>query len=188
MRINWIFATDVLFSPAVDLASLKKFGSFWGSWQTWRLCQTDNVICHDHDKAIELVEKKFHLVCNFHAPESCKKHLEGEGPIVYYNGEFNYETANQEEIVAMHLAAVNSDIILLYGFDWSPKDKLADPKAEYRVACSRNYIREIIRLNSTVQWVLISDSNSLFDEISDLDNLSVDTFPNVQQLLLSLDA
>lgn len=177
MNINWVVANHTLIDPTVDLDQLKEIGSIWGSWQTWRSCQTDNVICHDVAKAQQLIENKFSTLCNFYVPKSLYDTLDNPIGIQVYGGNFDHEIDNHDEIIAMHLAATASDIVLLLGFDWHTK--LSDQKhINYQ-----NLIRYAIDQNKQTQWVLLDHQAPTWPELSKLDNLTQDTLPNVIKML-----
>jgi hypothetical protein len=64
MNISWILANGLIPDPELDLSKLKEIGPFWGGWQTWRSCGTDNVICNDFDRAQSLLARKFkYTIC-----------------------------------------------------------------------------------------------------------------------------
>ena len=89
MRINWIFADDLVLDPTIDVDQIKNIGATWGSWRTWRGCGTDNVLCHDRSRATELLGRAFQAVCNFHVP---KKHYQDLGRplgVKLYDGDFD---------------------------------------------------------------------------------------------------
>jgi len=182
MRINWVLSSDVIIDITLDVETLKKFGSFWGSWETLRSCGTDNIVCHDEDKAVELLKKKFNQVCNFYCPKTVGDRTDIDGRVIFYDGSFSHQVDRPEEIVAMHLVSSNSDIVLLYGFDWSNGGH-----TDYRGLCYRNLIKEVIRSSGDVQWVLV-DGVGLFDELVGLENLSVDSMGNVISLISELSA
>jgi hypothetical protein len=54
-RISWVLSDDIDLDPTQDIDALKLVGPLWGSWRTWRACQTDNVICHDQIKVAEFI-------------------------------------------------------------------------------------------------------------------------------------
>lgn len=177
MKINWVLADHIILDPTVNIDYLKQIGSMWGSWQTWRSCQTDNVICHNTDKAQELIEKKFHTLCNFYIPNKLYQTLDKSLKVHAYGGDFSHTVTQHDELVAMNLAAVNSDIVLLLGFDWvTDNQTLLDYKG---------LVEATIRNNTKVQWVLLDQNGSIWSELTKLENLNTDTLPTVLKMLLS---
>jgi len=182
MRINWVLSSDAIIDVTLDIEVLKKFGTFWGSWETLRSCGTDNIVCHDESKAVELLSKKFNQVCNFYCPKTVGDKTDIVGNVFFYDGNFSHQVDRPDEIVTLHLVSSLSDIVLLYGFDWSN-----DGYLDYRGLCYRNLVKEVIRSNVDVQWVVV-DGGELFEELVGLDNLSVDTMDNVISLISQLSA
>jgi hypothetical protein len=179
MKISWVLSDSVVLDPTQDTTKLKNIGSFWGSWRTWRSCQTDNVICNDLDKGVELIKREFQKQCNMYIPNSVYQSLQRPSGVQLYEGEFKHDVDHQDEIIAMHLAASTSDIILLLGFDLTKKTPDPDKLQEHR---NRNYyglIRQAIIDNNQVQWVLIDHPNPVNPKLFTLENLTIDTLDNV---------
>lgn len=182
MKISWVLSDNYNPDPLLDLQPLKNIGSFWGSWRTWRSCQTDNVICHDLKKASELLQRNFQNLCNFYISNSSYQDLDRPTGIKIYEGTFHHDVYNQEEIVAMHLAA-DSDIVLLLGFDFGISDEELDKLAQHRTHNYKSLTKQVIQDNISTQWVLIDHSKELAKEYKDLSNLTTDSLTNVVKLL-----
>lgn len=181
MNINLVLSNQAQIDPTVNINRLKELGSFWGGWQTWRSCQTDNVICHDLSKASELILRSFHTTCNLYLPESSYITLDRPAGVKLYKGTFIHDVDNQEDIVAMHLAATTSDVVLLLGFNFGEPTKLEDRLAEHRANNYRNLTRQVIVDNPTIQWVVLDHSNSFRKDLQQLGNLGQDTLINILQ-------
>jgi len=182
MNISWVLADSVILDPTQDIASLKNIGALWGSWCTWRAHQTDNVICHSQSKAAELTKREFQKHCNFYIPNSVYSDIGRPSGVRLYEGDFVHDVILQEEIVAMHLAASTSDIVLLLGFDltkFSPNpDRLLANQAQHH----RNLIRQAINDYAHVQWVVVDHPMELSKDLIELENLTTDTMINVIKL------
>lgn len=179
MRINWVLADAFSLDPTADLEQLKNIGSTWGSWRTWRSCQTDNVICNDKSKATDLIMRDFQKTCNLYVPESIYQELNRPSNVRLFQGEFKEDIAGQDEIIAMHLAASQSDIVLLAGFDWRPKDRDPDPLANHLKRVYRLLVKQVIRDNPSVQWVILDHAADIMPELDGLENLVGDSLANV---------
>ena len=132
MNISWVLADSATADPTVDICNLKRLGAFWGSWRTWRAFQTDNVICHEQSKAAELIKRNFQDNCNFYIPNDTYKSLSRPDGVRLYEGAFLHDVDRQEEIIAMHLAVTTTDIVLLFGFDFTEPINLEDRLIEHR--------------------------------------------------------
>lgn len=183
MRVNWIFQGDYRVDPALDLDAMKSIGPFWGSWQTWRSCGTDNVICHDFAKSRELIDRKFHEQCNFYVSARNYPSLGRPQQVILYDGEFGQEIKEIEDIIACHLASDQSDIVLLTGFDLSKPQKSLDPYQNHDSYHYLSLINSIIQTKTSVQWVVIDHPIDLDDRFRELPNLTCDTMANVLKLL-----
>ena len=184
MRVNWVFADGYQLDPAVDITSVKGIGPTWGSWRTWRSCGTDNVICHDRGKAQELIKRAFQAVCNFHIP---KKHYQDVGRptgVKLYEGDFTQELDHIEDIIAMHLVAGASDIVLLVGFNLAPLTAPEDPFEQHKLRNYHGLIRSMIASDEVVQWVAVDHPAELDKAYQNLPNLTCDSMSNVLQLLI----
>lgn len=179
MNINFVLQNTCQIDPTIDLARLKELGSFWGGWKTWRNCQTDNVICHDQAKCAELIQRQFYTRCNLFIPNSVYVFLDRPQGVKLYEGNFVHDLDNHEDIVAMHLAAACSDIVLLIGFDFSEPIKLEDRLAEHRANNYRNLIRQVIVDHSKIQWVVLDHPAEFRKDLKTLPNLGQDTLNNI---------
>jgi len=184
MRINWVFAANYQIDPTVDITQIKNIGATWGSWKTWRSCETDNVICDDLAKGQDLLKRAFQAVCNFYLP---RRHYQDLGRPVgtrLYDGEFNELVDDIEDIIALHLVAGISDIVLLKGFDLRQPPVIEDRYEKHRVQNRLGLTRSAILNNPEVQWVLVDHPGKLDKGFEDIANLTCDSFQNVIQLLV----
>jgi hypothetical protein len=186
MKLSWVLANNINLDPAIELVSLKEIGPFWGGWQTWRNCNTDNVICNDFDRAESLLQRKFNENCNFYIPNSIYQSLDRPIGVRLYDGTTQLDLENKEEIIAMHLAASQSDIVLLLGFDWSLKQKNPDRLLEHQAQNYRTLVKQTILSHSQVQWVLIDRPDEIIEELEDITNITYDTIDGVLALAKQL--
>jgi hypothetical protein len=184
MNIQWVLADTLILDPTIDLARMKRGGAFWGSWKTWRAYSTDNVICHDMIKAQELIKREFQSTCNFYIPNSSYLSLGRPAGVRLYEGDFmGNDVINQDEIVAINLAASIGDVILLLGFDFSEASQLPDKLEDTKAKHYRGLVHQAIKSRPNVQWILVDHKSEIRDELSSLLNLGKDTFDNVLAIL-----
>ena len=183
MRISWVVADGTVLDHDVNVEQLKDIGSIWGSYQTWRGCGTDNAVCSDAGHARNLLQREFQKLCNFYVPEDAYIDLDRPQGVKLFGGKFTFEIDHPDELIAMNLAASQNDIILLLGFDWTTKPKRADRLEEHRAQNYRSGVKHAIKDHPDVQWVLINHSELLIDDLNGLDNITVDTLPNVLEML-----
>ena len=183
MRINWIVASDMVLDPAISADDLKTVGPIWGSWKSWRGCGNDNVICHDVIKAKQLLTRAFQAVCNLYLPRKYYRDLERPSGAKWYDGDFNQEVQDIEDVIAMHLASESSDLVLLLGFDLS-SPRIEDAMRTHRLINRLALIRQIMVSNPDIQWVLIDHAHDMDPAFDNLTNLTRDQFENVLKLLI----
>jgi hypothetical protein len=180
MRTSWIIANDFA-SATVDPEQLKGIGPIWGSWRTWRAWHTDNVLCHDFDRAQELLQRAFQAVCNFYVPNRYFATLNRPTGVNIYEGDFPGEMDDPEEIVAMHLASASSDLILLLGYDLS--EITAEDRFErHKKLNYMNAFRATLNTYPDIQFVLIDHPGDLDESFQSVTNLTCDKYQTVLQL------
>jgi hypothetical protein len=182
-KISWVLSDSVVLDPTHDIEDFKKIGAFWGSWRTWRTCQTDNVICHDQIKTAELIQREFQNLCNFYIPDSAHANLDRPAGIKVYAGEFVHDVIRQEEIVAMHLAATTSDIVIMLGWDLAELQPNPDKLQANQELHHRNLVRQAFLDYNQIQWVIIDHKGSVDPNLTNLDNVVTDTIESVLDLI-----
>lgn len=183
MRVNWAVATGYSLDPAVSIDLIKSIGPLWGSWQTWRGCSTDNVICHSAAKARELLDRAFQAVCNFYVPRSEYEFLGRPVGAKLYEGSYQQELEDIEDIIALHLCAGSSDIVLLLGYDLGPMSEDLGKLDRHRMVNRHGLIRSAIANASQTQWVVVDHPRDLDKAYQTLPNLTCDSMASVLKLL-----
>ena len=183
VKISWAVASDYRLDPAVDIEQIKSVGPVWGSWQTWRGCNTDNVVCHQQQKSRELLDRAFQAVCNFYVPRSLYEPLGRPVGVRFYDGDFDQEVDAIEDIVALHLAAAGSEIVLMLGFDLVMPETVTDRFERHKLTNRHGLIRSVISNRHLVQWVAV-DIQNLDKSYQTLSNLTCDSLRNALQLLV----
>lgn len=183
MKVCWVLGED--FQSHADKAkSIKAVAPIWGSHKTWREFETDNVICNELPIAIGLLNRAFQAVCNFYVPKERYVDLGRPNGVKMYDGGFNVEMFNKDEIIALHLVAPNNDIVLLLGFNLAPRDW-----GDYKIAKHQwtNYllaVKTVIAQHPDTQWVAIDQISDIHPDIKNLPNFTCDKIENVVHLLV----
>lgn len=182
IKICWVIANGFVLDPTVDLHQLKEIGSFWGGWQTWRACATDNVVCHDAAKAAELIKRNFQDLCNFYVAEEHYQFLNRPSNVSLYGGQFQHDLDNREDIVALNLVSGNHDIVLLLGFDFSEVGKDLEKLQKHKRLNYQNLFKQVVTDNSDIQWVLV-EHGTVAKDLQSLPNLTQDSLDSVLSML-----
>ena len=175
MNVTWVLADAAMIDPMQDLAALKTIGSFWGGWRTWRAYATDNVVCHDMKQANVLLKRNFQTQCNFYIPNAVYPLLDRPAGVRLYEGEFVHDVDRQEEIVALHLAATTSDIVLLLGWNLAELKPDSDKLRANRAHHHRNLVYQAFKDYDKIQWVAIDHVDPVDPRLAALPNFTVDT-------------
>ena len=183
VKISWVMAADHSLDPAVDVERMKSVGPVWGSWRTWRSCGTDNVICHQQQKGRELLDRAFQAVCNFYLPRNLYEPLARPVGVRLYDGDFDRELDDIEDIVALHLAGASSDIVLIVGFNWTVPENVTDRFERHKIMNRHGLMRSVIATMPNTQWVAI-DCAEMDKSYQNLANLTCDSLQNALQLLV----
>ena len=130
-----------------------------------------------------MIGKQFGTICNFYVSNTVHQELNQPKRVRTYGGDFSHEVQEQDEIVAMHLAAAASDIVLLLGFDWTAKPLPEDTDKRLLRHNYINLVREAIAGNAQTQWVVIDHAGAIMPELAQLSNLTQDTMANVFGML-----
>jgi hypothetical protein len=182
-KISWVLADSVVLDPTQNIEDFKRIGTFWGSWRTWRACNTDNVICHDQVKASELVQRNFQNLCNLYIPNSAYVSLDRPDNVKVYAGEFVHDVIRQEEIVAMHLAATTSDIVLMLGWNLTERTPETDRLQNNQAQHHRSLVKQAFLEYNHVQWVIVDHEGAVDPNLAEMDNVVSDTLSTVLNLI-----
>lgn len=181
MQISWIFSAQYQLPPTIDIDAIKNIGPIWGSWHTWRSAATDNVICHDRAQAETLVTRQFQNKANLYLPRIWYAELGSPQSVNWYDGKYSVEMDSIDDCIAMHLAAVNSNVILLMGFDLALPESVNDRFQKHKIQNRHAVIHQTVKNNSQVQWVVVD--GALDKSYNELSNITCDKLDNVLQLL-----
>jgi hypothetical protein len=110
--------------------------------------------------------------------------LEHPSNVKLYEGIFNMEVYNKDDIVCMHLVANNSDIVLLHGFNLLEAHAPPDKLQLHQWRNYRNLVKQIVTDSPMVQWVLTDHPANLDKDLEKFTNLTTDSLSNVIKLLL----
>jgi hypothetical protein len=179
MQFSWVFSADYKIDPTVDINQIKDMGPSWGSWKTWRNCQTDNVICNDKGKARELLIREFQKSCNFYIPKAYYAELDRPTGVNLYEGSFTHDVNQIDDIIGIHLASQTSDIVILTGFALSIPDNLENALAKHNAAHYHGLLRSVLAQNINCQYVAVDTIADIDINYKSLPNLTVDTLTNV---------
>lgn len=176
MKISVVFANQAWVDPLVNLFDLRKVGTIWAAWNQWHQLFPHRTICHWYQESQRLIDAGFHRRCEMFVPETVFNALKKPRGVKSYGGEFLHEIPDPEELVAMFLAAAESDIVVLVGYNWAlpdNNDSMATYIAENRLAV----IMDAIRGAPDVQWIIAGDT--VPEQLREFENVDSDTLENI---------
>lgn len=174
MNIVWLFSETTDLGPSVNIDQLHDLAPIWGSWRTWRGYGTDNVVCYEAAQAHVLIEQDYQSVCNLYVPQEAWEKANRPQKVFAFGGAFPESTDHGEDIISMHLAASQAQIVLMVGFELDAKQ----PSNSYI-----ELVAQTMKAYSQVQWVLVDHSEQLAKPLQGLKNVTCDKLNNVLQLL-----
>jgi hypothetical protein len=183
MNVCWVISEEALDDQVLP-EELKTIGEAWGSWRIWKSHKPDNCVCSSIPEAENLVGRLFHTITTLYISTAANQLLDKPPGVKLFGGTFhNSSISNKDDIITLNLASTKADIILMYGFNFSPL--LNTDEEEYRKSREEYYfnVRELIKNNPDTQYVLIDYYNESAEWIGDLENLTFDVIDSVRNLL-----
>jgi hypothetical protein len=175
MNVSWVLAEHAILPANVSASTLNSVAPVWSSWRHVRGYQVDNAVCYDTAAAQQLIDHDWHQLCNLYVPTELQQKTK-KCPVYAFGGTFDFDIASHDDIVCLHLAASQNQVVLLLGFDLAPTN----------VSSQLTYldlIHTTIDSYPDVQWVLVNHSHNLYNKVKQLTNLTCDSINNVLNLL-----
>jgi|ETNvirnome_6_100_1030635.scaffolds.fasta_scaffold06114_6 hypothetical protein len=197
MNIAWVLSQSITLKDAsIDPKVMGDIGPIWGTWESWKEFQTDNVISTNIELSQQLVEKAFHAVCNLWVDEQHFEYIGSPKKVHTFKhnikGHFgpagkNFTPAN---IINLELASRAYDLLVVVGFDiYTPHSRtdLAVDGREVRDSKHRYLMQliKIIKKNPNVQYVFadVVPCKNVYKPFKQLENFTVDSNDNVVKFL-----
>ena len=165
------------------IADIKEHVPTWGSVSTWQSWKTDNVVVSNYSEAVGLLKRKFQQQCNLYLPQNLYADLERPLNVKLFNGSALDDIHQPDQLIAMHLTGMSSDIVLLLNFDLA-EYTITD---KYQNHLRKKYLSQVlIAINAypLVQWVCVDHTKKLHNSFKDLPNLTIDSVKNVKAFLI----
>jgi hypothetical protein len=174
MNICWVLAEHAVIPIALTAITLKSVAPIWSSWRNVRSFDVDNAVCYDIEQASKLIANDYHTVCNLYVSETVVQQHQNL-PLKAFGGSFDFDIVSQDDIVGLHLASAQGQVVLLLGFDLGPKGSKPSDYLEL--------IYQTINSYPQTQYVIIDQPGSVDKKLLTLANLTCDNLENVLTLL-----
>jgi hypothetical protein len=167
MNIAWVIAEKYLLPPSISTAALNDAAPTWASWRLWRTYNVDNTVCYQDEDAKQVINQGYHEVSNLYISEPAWQKLNKPPGVKCFGGVFPKSILQAEDVVSIHLAAAQNDLLLLLGFNLSDLNSV--------------FYTGLIENSPQQQWVIVD--GAVPSKLSTLPNLTCDTLQNVLQSL-----
>lgn len=167
MNIAWVIAEKYLLPPNIPISALNDAAPIWASWRLWRTYNVDNTVCYQDEDASLVINQGYHEVSNLYISEPAWQKLNKPPGVKCFGGAFPKSISQAEDVISIHLAAAQNDLILLLGFDLSDHNSL--------------FYTNLIEHSPQQQWVIVD--GTVPSKLLTLSNLTCDTLQNVFELL-----
>lgn len=174
MNLNWVLAEHAVLPGSVTGSRLNSAAPIWSSWRQVRGYQVDNAVCYDSTLAQRLIDQGWNQLCNLYVPESVVQ-KNPRSNVNVFGGTFDLNIPSQDDVVCVHLAAAQSNVVLLLGFDL---DRSTVQQQTYV-----DLIYTAINSYTTVQWVMVDCYGKPEPKFFELKNFTCDSVENVLNLL-----
>jgi hypothetical protein len=170
MNVSWVLAEHAILPANVSASTLNSVAPVWSSWRNIRSYQVDNAVCYHTGTANQLIDCDWHQLCNLYVSSEIQQQTK-KSPIYAFGGSFDFDIPSHDDIVCLHLAASQNQVVLMLGFDLTQNQTYAD------------LIYTTVSSYPDTQWVLVDNSNEPSAQLKELTNLTCDSMNNVLNLL-----
>lgn len=174
MNIAWVLAEHAVLLSSVTGNSLNTAAPIWSSWRHVRGYQVDNAVCYNALMAQRLIDQGWHQLCNLYVPDAVIQ-KNPASRVSAFGGSFDLNIPSQDDIVCAHLAAAQSNVVLLLGFDLDRSTPENQTYVDLIYAVMDSYPK--------VQWVMIDPEGKPEPRFFELTNFTCDSIQNVLNLL-----
>ena len=177
MKIATIVANDYT-TNLITPQDLRKIGAVWSSLDAHNRWLSDNVVCYSNESARIAVNLGVNNNNHFFINSANFDAIGKQKNIHYFEGNFPGEFTRPDEIIAMHLAGMYFDLVILLGFDLSHSDD--GDQARYISSAMA-----AIQTRENTQWVAVLPNNKVSERLVALDNFTTDTIDSILTLTQS---
>ncbi len=170
MNISWVLAEHAILPANVSAITLNSVAPVWSSWRNVRGYQVDNAVCYNKDIAAQLIQCDWHRLCNLYVSSELQQQTK-KSPIYAFGGSFEFDIPSHDDIVCLHLAASQNQVVLMLGFDLKSSQTY------------RDLVYTTVNAYPATQWVLVDSPDDLPQQFGELTNLTCDSMNSVLNLL-----
>jgi hypothetical protein len=186
VEICWVVQKD--YDPKSDIGAekMKELCTVWGSYKSWRQCQTDNCVVEDFSEARRLVDRDFNLKTNLWTHEENYDDLGRPEALSLHKITIDKTLQDKDDLVALALAGARYDLVMCIGFDISFHKDITDKLELHEHKRYLSAIANIVRGFDQTQFVFIDLPNDPAENFDGLENITCDNIQNVLTLVSEL--
>jgi hypothetical protein len=182
MRINWALSHVFVTCDDLDWQRIQNCAPTW-SGAGKKAITAQNTICSDPATCLQLLKSAAYTRTNIYVPHDFWQ-AQGQPAVArVFQGTPYPNIANVDDIIALHLAAAHSDIVLMLGFDFCLKPGAIDAKTAKVMQDYHGLLRSLIVNSPETQFVAIDQPEILSPSYQDIANLTCDTLQAVLTLM-----
>lgn len=186
MEICWVVQSDYDPESGIGSARMKELCTVWGSYQSWRKCQTDNCVVEDFSEARRLIDRELNLKTNLWTHEENYDDLGRPEALSLHKITIDKTLQDKDDLVALALAGARYDLVMCIGFDISFHEEITDKLALHEHKRYLSAIANIVRGFDQTQFVFIDPPADPSENFAELPNITCDNIQNVLTLVSEL--
>lgn len=182
MRFNWVLAHRFLTCDLQDWQRIQDCAPTWSSTIP-RKITAQNSVCSNAAECQQLLKSAAYQHTNLYVPHDFwLEH--GQPTVVRVFQATPYPNIKDvDDIIALHLAAAHSDIVLMLGFDLCLNTGPVDAKTAKTMRDYHGLLRSLIVNSPEAQFVAIDQPQMLSPSYQGIANLTCDTLQAVLTLM-----
>lgn len=182
MRFNWVLSREFSTCEDQDWQRIQNCAPTW-SGSGPRQITAQNTICSNAAGCLQLLKSAAYQRTNLYVPHDFWQE-QGQPAVVRVFQATPYPNIpDVDDIVALHLAAAHSDIVLMLGFDLCLKIGTIDAKTAKTLQEYHGLLRSLIVNTPETQFVAIDQPQILAPSYQGIPNLTCDTLQAVLTLM-----
>jgi len=186
MEYCWLVQKNYQPGDGITVDQMKELATIWGSWETHRLCQTDNCVVEDFKDVNTLVKRQFNFETNLWTHQDNFVPLDRPEALSLHQIGIENDLQDRDDLVAMALAGARYDLVIALGFDLSFNTQLTDKLEIYEHKRYLSAVANIIKGFPNTQFVFIDLPQEHSQNFSKLENFSCDNIENTLELVSNL--
>lgn len=183
MRFNWVLSHNFYTCNDQDWQRIQNCAPTWSALDDQRPLSVQNCVASDASVCLTAIKSEYYRTANLYVPYDFWS-AHGRPSVVQVFQTTHYpKIQHLDDIVALHLAAANSDIVLLLGFDFELRVGPVDTRTAKHLQEYHGLLRSCLVNNPLTQFVAVDHGPDFDTAYKNIANLTCDTLQAVLTLL-----